>query len=1302
MSISADSLDSTDINNFQKEIILQAPVPIFVVEGPEFIITLSNEKKLEEWQRTQEEVLGKPLFDIFPEGKKQQFIGFLTEVYKTGVSIKRKEERAEFYRNGTLDIAWFNIHYQPLKNAEGEVYGILAISVEVTEQVLARKKAENSEKEIRQMADAMPHLVWIADESGSVIFYNRRVYEYCGLDEDTNKDLLWQNIIHPEDFEKTSQAWQKAIEDKTPYSIQHRLKMKDGSYRWYLNRANFIENRENNTIRWFGSGTDVHEQKQVELKIKQTEEFNRTVLESNPDCLKVVDKAGRVQYMNVNGQCLMEIDDFKKIKNKQWSSLWEAENQILVQQSLEKALNGETVQFVAFCKTAKGTPKWWDIVVSPIRNSMGEVNEILSISRDITLQKQTENKLIQTRELLETTLLNVPSAIYHFDKEGNILYANELAAYQMGYNDAKELVAEKDFFQFRKTIDERFELFDTKGNAIPPGSGSAIITIDSGKPSEMVVRFVNRKTKDTFWLLNRSVPLTDDKGNLTNVFTSCTDISEQKFAEEEVEEARNFLELTLHNVPSAIYHLDRNGNILYLNELAAKQMGYDNVAEVMADKDVHSFRKRLDENFLILDENGNILGPEESCTSITLKTRKPAEVVVQFINKKHQESFWLLTKSVPLLDEKGDLSNIFTTCTDITAQKKSEEALRRSESRYRRIFENTPVSIWEEDFSVLKQRIGQLTQQGITDFDSYFKDHRDELNELIDSVIIKDVNAASLKLYNCSKEEILSGLRQFYAEETLPAFVEGFKIIAQGGGHYESESVVKIKSGEVINLMVFIDFPNSEDDYSSVQVIRFDITEQKRSDKLIKESEEKYRSLFETMDQGFCIVEVIFDDNLYPIDYRFLEYNSVFENHTGITNVIGKTITEIIPDIEKFWIETYGQVALTGKSKRFVDESEVLNKWFEVYAFSVGEASKNRVAILFTDISERKKSEQELKASEEKFKILTESIPQMVWMSDEKGNSEYLSSQWEKYAGKMPADEYWTSICHPSDLEKSMEDWKKSIIAGEKMIAEARLRNKEGEYRWHFSVMIPLKNEKGEVIKWIGSVMDIHDQKLKEQKKDEFISIASHEMKTPLTSAKAYLQLVEMSLDENHDASLYTQKASNAVERLNKLISELLDASKIQHGKLHYNNSVFDFDRMVNDTIENVQYSSSTHKIIKKGQIEKQFFGDKDRLQQVIINLLTNAIKYSPNANEVVVEVQQANDYLQVSVVDKGIGMPEKHLKRIFERYYRVQEHSVQFQGLGIGLYISYDIIMRHNGKMWVESSLGNGSMFHFTLPFVN
>ena len=220
------------------------------------------------------------------------------------------------------------------------------------------------------------------------------------------------------------------------------------------------------------------------------------------------------------------------------------------------------------------------------------------------------------------------------------------------------------------------------------------------------------------------------------------------------------------------------------------------------------------------------------------------------------------------------------------------------------------------------------------------------------------------------------------------------------------------------------------------------------------------------------------------------------------------------------------------------------------------------------------------------------------------------------------------------------------------------------------------------------------------KQKDEFISIASHEMKTPLTAAKGYLELLLSSLSQDDpSAYLFANRANNSLEKLHDLVSELLDASKIQNGKLNYNITTFDFDEMLNETIEDIKLNSKNHTIQKKGKVSKAVIGDKARLQQVVINLLTNAIKYSPHADKVLVNVEEKENELQLSIHDFGIGMASQHLNKIFDRYYRVEEHSKHFQGLGIGLYISYDIIKRHHGTMWVESEPGKGSTFYFTLP---
>ena len=242
-----------------------------------------------------------------------------------------------------------------------------------------------------------------------------------------------------------------------------------------------------------------------------------------------------------------------------------------------------------------------------------------------------------------------------------------------------------------------------------------------------------------------------------------------------------------------------------------------------------------------------------------------------------------------------------------------------------------------------------------------------------------------------------------------------------------------------------------------------------------------------------------------------------------------------------------------------------------------------------------------------------------------------------------------------------------------------------------------INKDKGEMM---SVFVDITERKRMEQKKDEFISIASHEMKTPLTTAKAYLQLLQLSLDKvNTTANLYAKKATLSVNRLNELVNELLDVSKIQHGKLDYHISSFNFNEMVDITLEDVQQTSPKHAIVKTGKVHQQVVGDKDRLQQVIINLLSNAIKYSPDSLDIYINIADQDNEIKVSVKDNGIGISQEHLDKIFDRYYRVEEHAIQFQGLGIGLFISYEIIQRHKGKLWVESELGKGSTFYFTLP---
>src|SRR5665213_933610 len=210
---------------------------------------------------------------------------------------------------------------------------------------------------------------------------------------------------------------------------------------------------------------------------------------------------------------------------------------------------------------------------------------------------------------------------------------------------------------------------------------------------------------------------------------------------------------------------------------------------------------------------------------------------------------------------------------------------------------------------------------------------------------------------------------------------------------------------------------------------------------------------------------------------------------------------------------------------------------------------------------------------------------------------------------------------------------------------------------------------------------EIEYRKEAEKKKDEFISIASHELKTPLTSVKGYLQLLERSIDKGDIAVVKNRlfKVQDQLEKLNVLVADLLDISKIESGKLKFNKKYFSIDDLLHNIIDVMQQSNNDFKINLSGSVGEQVFGDEMRIEQVIVNFITNAIKYSPGTDEILIKVEICDNNLYIGVKDFGIGMAKEHQDKVFNKFYRVEETSLRFQGLGIGLYICAEIIERHN-----------------------
>jgi len=219
-------------------------------------------------------------------------------------------------------------------------------------------------------------------------------------------------------------------------------------------------------------------------------------------------------------------------------------------------------------------------------------------------------------------------------------------------------------------------------------------------------------------------------------------------------------------------------------------------------------------------------------------------------------------------------------------------------------------------------------------------------------------------------------------------------------------------------------------------------------------------------------------------------------------------------------------------------------------------------------------------------------------------------------------------------------------------------------------------------------------------KKDEFIGLASHELKTPVTSISGYLQIIERDLPDDDRNKKFVSKARQQVGKLSALISDLLDVSKIQAGKLPPNYSSFNLVNLLTEVTEVMQQNNNTYKIELNCESDNILINaDQQRIEQVIINLISNAIKYSPGTSRIIVRATISENKVRVSVQDFGIGIAKDQHERIFSRFYRVQNLAAHMSGLGIGLHICNEIITRHKGKLWVESASGEGSTFFFELP---
>ncbi|MFT3880610.1 MAG: ATP-binding protein [Gemmatales bacterium] len=497
--------------------------------------------------------------------------------------------------------------------------------------------------------------------------------------------------------------------------------------------------------------------------------------------------------------------------------------------------------------------------------------------------------------------------------------------------------------------------------------------------------------------------------------------------------------------------------------------------------------------------------------------------------------------------------------------------------------------------------------------------------------------------------------------------------------------------------------------------------EQTRAETAVRLSEKKYRTLFDSMDEGYCVIEMIFDParSEHAIDYRFLEVNRAFEDQSGMRSVVGRRMLEFVPSIEKHWLANYSRVALSGEPIRFANEYKTLNRWFDVYAFRVGSPDERKVAVLFTDITEKVRGI-EREATQKTLATLIERCPFGIYIVDDLFRIASMNerSQSGAFANVRPAigrpfDEAMHILWPEPVATEIIGNFRRTLDTGVPYFSRdfvnprTDIDQTEG-YEWELHRITLPSGQFGVVCYYYDATkLRQVEQALKEadRRKDEFLATLAHELRNPLAPLRNGLQVLKLT-----DDTVAAEKARSMMERqlgqMVRLVDDLLDISRITRNKLEMRTARIDLWGVVKSALETArpQIEARGHTLtVTLPPYPVYLDGDLTRLAQVFWNLLDNSAKYTEPGGRINLTAELRENEAVVTVQDSGIGIPAKDLLTLFEMFSQV-DHSLERAegGLGIGLALVKGLTEAHGGNVQAYSEgVGHGSTFVVRLPVV-
>jgi PAS domain S-box-containing protein len=611
--------------------------------------------------------------------------------------------------------------------------------------------------------------------------------------------------------------------------------------------------------------------------------------------------------------------------------------------------------------------------------------------------------------------------------------------------------------------------------------------------------------------------------------------------------------------------------------------------------------------------------------------------------------------------------------------------------------------IFTEDITDRKQAEQQVRSAALFPEENPFPVLRVDGNGLL--VFANRAAAAMISQWRCS----IGG--------TVPDFVRREVTAALESG---AKRELEVICGEQDYSFVLVPIPER----GYVNLYGSDLTERKHAEQMLRESEFRYRELVENANSAII---------RWRSDGALVFFNEYAQNFFGYTaaEVIGRHVSFLLPDADS------AESDLSSLAQDIVDHPEhyvyninenicrdgrrVWMAWANKPIFNK-DGHVTEILAIGTDITERIQAEAALQESEERFRQLADSMPQLVWTASPAGDIDYFNERHCEFKGLSQRSDgtwEWLTALHPDDVAKTVEAWQSVLHSGMTYQVEHRTQCADGSFAWSLSRAKPILNQAGEIIKWFGTTTDVDDLKQAEhaieearkaaeaanRAKGEFLATMSHEIRTPMTIFMGAIEHLK-HIDRNLKHRELLDLAEQSSQRLHALVSDILDFSKIDARRVDIADDWFNLRSCLEECV-GMMTTKAREKNLRlelevASSIPENIVGDHYRLGQILLNLIGNAIKFT-DAGEVKVAVQDHDDMLEFTVSDTGIGIPEGKQEKIFQTFSQVDSSSTRRHGgTGLGLAICKGLVELMGGRISVRSRVDQGSVFTFTLPMTN